>query len=83
MNADENAFAKLVMGSSLKSAEQEMQFKESELKKLQARDKELDKIFKALIQKGRRCAIRYEKDWSREYSPYGKCWVNHYGYVTV
>lgn len=46
-------------------------------------DKELDKIFKALIQKGRRCAIRYEKDWSREYSPYGKCWVNHYGYVTV
>ena len=29
------------MGNSLKSAEQEMQFKESELKKLQARDKEL------------------------------------------
>lgn len=46
-------------------------------------DKELDKIFKALIQKGRRCAIRYEKDWSREYSPYGKCWVNHYGYAIV
>lgn len=46
-------------------------------------DKELNNIFKALIQKGRRCAIRYEKDWSREYSEYGKCWVNHYGYVIV
>ena len=46
----ENAFAKLVMGSSLKSAEQEMQFKESELKKLQARDKELDILFEKIYE---------------------------------
>lgn len=46
-------------------------------------DKELNNIFKALIQKGRRCAIRYEKDRSREYSPHSKCWVNSYGYVNV
>lgn len=38
------------MGSSLKSAEQEMQFKESELKKLQARDKELDILFEKIYE---------------------------------
>lgn len=46
----ESAFAKLVMGSSIKSAQQEIQFKEKELKSLQARDKELDILFEKIYE---------------------------------
>ncbi len=46
----ESAFAKLVMGSSIKSAQQEIQFKEKELKSFQARDKELDILFEKIYE---------------------------------
>ena len=46
----ENTFAKLVMGSALKTAQQEVQFRESELKRLRARDKELDMLFEKIYE---------------------------------
>ena len=46
----EDEFANIVMGNSIKAAEQEMQFKERELKKLQARDKELDILFEKIYE---------------------------------
>lgn len=46
----ETEFAKLVMGSSVKSLQEESQFKEKELKALQTRDKELDMLFEKIYE---------------------------------
>lgn len=46
----ETEFAKFVMGSSMQSARQEIQFKEKELKTLGARDKELDMLFEKIYE---------------------------------
>ncbi|MCC8135493.1 MAG: DUF4368 domain-containing protein, partial [Ruminococcus sp.] len=46
----ENEFAKIVMGNSIKSAEQERQAKEKELCTLNARDKELDMLFEHIYE---------------------------------
>ena len=44
----ENEFAKIVMGNSIKTAEQERRSKQKELNSLLARDKELDYFLKNL-----------------------------------
>ncbi len=46
----ETEFAKLVMGNSIKNAEQEQRQKEKELKQMQARDKELDILFEKIYE---------------------------------
>lgn len=46
----ENEFAKIVMGHSIKAAEQERQLKQKELNSLIARDKELDNLFERLYE---------------------------------
>lgn len=46
----ESEFAKIVMGHSIKAAEQERQLKQKELNSLTARDKELDNLFEHLYE---------------------------------
>ena len=46
----ESEFAKIVMGHSIKAAEQERQLKQKELNSLMARDKELDNLFEHLYE---------------------------------
>lgn len=46
----ENTFAKIVMGSTMKAAKLDFMAKEAELKKLEARDKELDILFEKLYE---------------------------------
>ncbi len=46
----ESEFAKIVMGHSIKAAEQERQLKQKELNSLIARDKELDNLFEHLYE---------------------------------
>lgn len=46
----ETEFAKLIMGNSIKNAEQEQRQKGKELKQMQARDKELDILFEKIYE---------------------------------
>ena len=46
----ETEFARLVMGNSLKNAQQEQQQREKELKQMQIRDKELDVLFEKIYE---------------------------------
>ena len=46
----ENEFAKIVMGNSIKTAEQERRSKQKELNSLLARDKELDLLFEKIYE---------------------------------
>ncbi len=46
----ENEFAKIVMGNSIKAAEQERELKQKELCSLKARDKELDTLFERIYE---------------------------------
>ena len=46
----ESEFAKIVMGHSIKAAEQERHLKQKELNSLTARDKELDNLFEHLYE---------------------------------
>ncbi len=46
----ENEFAKIVMGNSIKAAEQERQLKQKDLCSLKARDKELDVLFERIYE---------------------------------
>ncbi len=46
----ENEFAKIVMGNSIKAAEQERQLKQKELNALNVRDKELDTLFERIYE---------------------------------
>ena len=46
----ENEFAKIVMGHSMRAAEQEQRFRQKELNSLSARDKELDLLFERIYE---------------------------------
>ena len=60
----ESEFAKIVMGNSIKAAQQERQMKQKELNTLIARDKELDNLFEHIYEdniSGRISDERFEK----------------------
>ena len=57
----ENEFAKLVMGSSVKTAEQERQRKQKELKALEARDNDLDLLYQKIYEDNAKGKISDER----------------------